>query len=48
MALSLFWLLLMSVRVKLGIEARRKPTTPEAPEASVEETVAAEVEVIRR
>ena len=49
MALSLLWLLLVSVCVELRIEPRREPTTPEASEASVvEETVTAEVEVVRR
>ena len=48
MALSLLGLLLVSVCVELGIEPRREPATPEAPEASIKEAVTAEVEVVRR
>ena len=48
MALSLLGLLLVSVCVELRIEPRGEATTPEATEASVEETVTAEVEVVRR
>ena len=46
-ALSLFWFLLVPMRVKLGIKLRREPSTTETSKASiVEETIAAEVEVV--
>ena len=48
-ALSLFWFLLVPMRVKLGIKLRREPSTTETSKASiVEETIAAEVEVVWR
>ena len=49
MALSLFWFLLVPMCVKLGIKLRREASTTETSKASVvEETIAAEVEVVRR
>ena len=47
MALSLFWFLLVPMCVKLGIKLRREASTTETSKASVvEETIAAEVEVV--
>ena len=46
-ALPLFWFLLVPMRVKLGIKLRREPSTTETSKATiVEETIAAEVEVV--
>ena len=47
MALSLFWFLLVPMRMELRIKLRREASTTEASKASVvEETIAAEVEVV--